>query len=342
MNKTLRTALQIILFFGIGALILFLVFRNQQAAWQAQCALDNIPAEDCSLLDKMTGDFRLVKWPWMIVVLLLFTLSNISRTIRWMMLIEPLGYKPRAINGYLTIVLGYFANLGFPRIGEVTRAATFARYEGIPVEKVMGTVVVDRMIDLLCMLLVTGLAFLLQLRLIGGFLGQYLHMPSNTLIFVGIAVLFFMLLVWVFRNRWIYWKPIQKVARVFQGFAQGLQTVRQVRRPGWFIFHSLNIWLMFYLMTYIGFFAFEPTAELGPLAGLVVFVVGTLGFIIPSPGGMGTFHYLVTEVLSKLYFIPPADAFSLANILFFTIQVFFNVSLGILSLILLPMVNRKK
>jgi hypothetical protein len=106
-----------------------------------------------------------------------------------------------------------------------------------------------------------------------------------------------------------------------------------------FLFYSVGIWLMFYLQCYFNLLAFAPTAHLGASAALMVFVFGTLGFVIPSPGGMGTFHALCIAALS-LYGVNGGDAFSYANISFFTIQIFYNIVAGILALILLPILNK--
>jgi len=131
----------------------------------------------------------------------------------------------------------------------------------------------------------------------------------------------------------------RKVMEVLKGFWEGIQTIRKLDRPGWFIAHSINIWLMYYLMTYMAFFAYAPTAELSPVVGLMVFVFGTLGIIVPSPGGMGAYQGLVTAAL-LLYGIQREDAFSFANILFFSIQIGANVLLGLVALIVLPIANK--
>ncbi|MEO0873365.1 MAG: flippase-like domain-containing protein, partial [Bacteroidota bacterium] len=155
MKKALTNFLKFLLFLSVGLVILYWVYQKQNAAYQAECELKGIAKADCSLLQKVLTDFASADYFWLLMVLLCFTISNISRAVRWNMLLRQLGFMPRLINGFLTIILGYFANLGLPRVGEVVRAGTMARYEKIPVEKVMGTVVVDRVIDVISILLVT-------------------------------------------------------------------------------------------------------------------------------------------------------------------------------------------
>ncbi len=344
----LKKALQLLLFLGLGVTILTLVFRSQNAAFQEQCRLDGVLADQCSLLDKLWYDFSTVHLGWMLAVVVAFTISNMLRALRWQMLIAPLGYQAGFANSLLTILLGYFANLGFPRMGEVVRAGSLARYEKIPMEKVMGTLVVDRLMDFVCLGLVVGLAFLLEGQTLLDFLGRRQStgtagggLLANTFVLVALGLLLTGALGTV-----IFWKKLrampvfQKVANLLKGFWDGLRSVFRLRQPGLFLLYSGGIWLMFYLQCYFNLQAFPPTAQLGASAALMVFVFSTLGFVIPSPGGMGTFHALAIAGLA-LYGISGGDAFSYANIAFFAIQIFYNIVGGVLALVLLPILNRK-
>jgi uncharacterized protein (TIRG00374 family) len=350
LKKTLRNLLQILLFFGVGAGILWLVYRDQNAAWQAQCALDGIPADECSLIGKILDDFASANYFWLFLVLVAFTISNMSRMARWRMLLQPMGYVTKPLNGFFTIMLGYFANLGFPRIGEVVRAGTFARYEKIDVEKVMGTVVVDRVADVISLALVMALAFALEFDQILALLRSFQDESSTGsggfswvlwvlagLAFLGILTV---VLVFIFWDRWKTKPLFVRIRKIATGFLDGIKTISKLERPGLFILHSANIWFMYYLMTYLGFQAFGPTQDLGLMPALMVFVVGALGIVIPSPGGMGTYHALVTACLVSMYGIEKADGFSFANILFFSIQLGCNILLGVLALVILPAINR--
>ncbi|MCB0545892.1 MAG: flippase-like domain-containing protein, partial [Saprospiraceae bacterium] len=180
-------------------------------AYEASCAERGIPAEDCSLIGKVLNDFASANYFWIFLTLLAFTFSNLSRAIRWNMLLRPLGYKPRLSNAFLTVILGYFANLGFPRIGEVVRAGSMARYEHIPVEKVMGTIVVDRTIDVISILLITSLAILLEFDTMWQFINEYVSLSEKfggsgpfllTLAAIG---LFFVALIYFLRKRIAQW-----------------------------------------------------------------------------------------------------------------------------------------
>jgi hypothetical protein len=160
---------------------------------------------------------------------------------------------------------------------------------------------------------------------------------ENPIWYVMVGGLLLAALAWRFRHRLPLAEKIGKLAR---GFGDGLQSIRQLKSPGAFVLHSLNIWLMYYAMTYLGFLAFDPVAHLDPMAALILFVASVFGITIPSPGGMGTYHFLVAGTLTALYGIAGADAFSFAMILFFAVQIGCNVLLGILALIALPIVNK--
>lgn len=344
MKKTLINILKFLVFLGIGVGILYLVYQSQNAAYQEECALKGIAAEDCSLLQKVVSDFRNANYFWVFMVLVAFTVSNVSRAIRWRMLIYPMGYRPRFINAFLTTVLGYFANLGLPRMGEVVRGATLAQYERIPVEKVMGTIVVDRVVDVMSILLVTGLAILLEFDTIWQFINDEADLGKlanlgNLMLFAAVAGLAVLGLLYVFRKPLSKTRVYEKIKNLVLGFWEGIQTIRRLDRPWLFLMHSVNVWLMYYTMTYVCFFAFEPTSGLSPVAGLIVFVFGGWGVVIPSPGGMGTYHFLAQTALA-MYGISGDDGFSWANISFFSIQLGCNVLGGILALLFLPLINR--
>lgn len=345
MKRKIINFLKFLLFLGLGIGILYIVYWNQNAAFQEDCAQRGIAEADCSLWRKVLGDFASVNYFWILLVLLGFILSNISRAIRWRMLIRPLGYKPRLRNAFLSIAIGYFANLGLPRLGEIVRAGTLAQYEKIKAEKVMGTIVVDRVIDVMSILLVTGLALALEFDTIMAFfreeadIGSRINSGGQLLAILAGVGLLGLLLLWAFRRALMRTKLFRKIVDILRGFWEGVNSVRQLDRPWLFIVHSVNIWLMYFLMTYLCFFAFTPTRELSPLAALMVFVFGGWGVVVPSPGGMGTYHFLAKTAL-EMYGVSGDNAFSWANIAFFSIQLGCNVTLGIIALIVLPVINR--
>jgi uncharacterized protein (TIRG00374 family) len=299
--------------------------------------------EDCSLLDKLWVDLTTAHFEWIALLIILFLLSNVSRAMRWMMLIKVLGKKIRFANAFLAIMLNYFTNLGVPRIGEIIRAGVISKYEGLPVEKVMGTVVVDRIVDVLSILFAIFLAFVLEFDVIYGFLQENISdspLLSKAVLFIGLGFGLMVILGWIFRNQLKTTRFYIRIRKVAIGFVDGLKTIGSLENVSIFILHSVFIWLCYYMMTYVTFFAFDPTSHLGLSAALIVFVFGGLGVVFPSPGGMGTYHAMVIAALA-IYGIEAEDSFSFANIMFFSLNLFCNITIGLLAVFLLPLINRK-
>ncbi len=345
MVPILKNALKFVVFLGLGFGILYLVYRNQQTAYEADCALRGVAGDDCSLLGKVWRDFRGVNFFWLFMTLVAFCVSNLSRSLRWNMLLRTFGKRPRLINAFLTINLGYLANLGFPRLGEIVRPAAMARYENIKVEKVVGTVVVGRMVDVICLVSLSGLTLLLAGDRIWAWLLENASVSERLAglewLLVSILVLTIggLALAWFQRRRIAATRVGGKMAGILRGFAEGIRTIATVDRPWLFVLHSLNIWLMYFLMTLFVFLAYGPTSKLGPVAALTTFVSGGWGIVIPSPGGMGSYHYLAQSALA-LYGVPGDDGFAWANISFFSINIGCNVLIGLVALLFLPRINR--
>jgi uncharacterized protein (TIRG00374 family) len=347
LNQRLKKLLQTLLFLSTGFAILFLVYYKQNQAYVAECSLRGIPDAECSLIHKIYEDFLLSNLWILLMVVVLFLLSNISRALRWNMLLETFGVRPRLYNSFFSVMLAYFANLGLPRIGELIRAATLARYEKTRMDKVMGTVILDRAVDglfligFLVLSLFIGSAELIIFLQENSDMAEKLralftspYLIAGIVLFLGAAI-FAVSSVQV-RNS----APGRKIIGFLKGMAEGLKSIASLKRPWLFVFHSTLIWLLYFLMLYIGFSAFGPTSNLSLGAGLVIFTLGSIGFVIPSPGGMGTYHFLITAGL-MMYGVNGADGFSFANIMFFTIQIFANILFGLLALILLPLLNSR-
>lgn len=260
-------------------------------------------------------------------------------------MLRTFGNTPKLINAFLTINLGYFANLGFPRLGEFVRPAAMSRYEKISLERVIGTVVVGRMVDVVMLLLITGIALLLGREKLWNKaveladVGDKVELLQQLAIIGGGLGIFLLAVLWWQRKRLLATSIGQKVMGIIQGFGEGLQTILKLDKPLVFFLHSLNIWAMYTLMTYFVILAFSPTAALSIEAALVTFVSGGWGIVIPSPGGMGTYHFLTGEAL-QLYEVSSLNAFSWSNISFFTINIGCNVLIGLVALLWLPRLNR--
>ena len=343
MSSKIKDFVRFIIFLGAGVGILAWIFSRQNRMYQADCDIKGIAPEDCSLWVKLQMDFLSVEVFWIVLVLLAFMVSNLSRAHRWQMLMNGIGIQAHYGNAFWTIMFGYMANLAVPRIGEVLRGTMLARYEQQPVEKVLGTIVVDRAVDVISLLFALVLAFTLQYNVIYGFLVDNFGESrlSGPLIWqLPLLGVIFLAVLWMLRRRIMATGLFKRFRSVIMGFIEGLKSIRKVSNIPLFILHTVIIWLMYYGMLILCFKSFDPTSELGLLPGLMVFVFGGLGIVFPSPGGMGTYHAMVMAGLA-LYGIAGDDAFSFANILYFSVQIFCNLLFGLLALVILPIFNRK-
>ena len=241
-------------------------------------------------------------------------------------------------------MIGYFANLAIPRIGEFIRAGVISKYDDINFETSFGAIVLERLVDVLMLLIAITLMVILGGPKIMDYLEANSVITTQQIIYLAIFGVFALGIGFYIYKRLVKAQSQNKIVKFIQskvaGFSEGINSIRTVENKAMFWFYSIGIWVGYFLMTWLAFFAFTPTANLGPVSGLVSFVFGGLGIVFPSPGGLGSYHFMVSQSL-MLYDVNPADAFSFAFILFFTISIFCNVFFGLVSLIMLPLFNRK-
>ena len=327
MKQNLLKTLKFGSFFALGIFIFWMVYKDQDFK---------------RIKSILTND---VNYFWIVVSLVLGLLSHISRTIRWNLLIEPLGRKPRILNTFLAVMVGYLMNLALPRMGEISRCGVIARYEKISFTKLVGTVVLERLIDVLMLLLLLIIVILTQFGQVleflknnpevNGKLQKIIYSP----ILIG-GLLFFLLILWISRHKIRESSLTKKVMGFVNQFVEGFRSIGKMKKKGAFIFHSVFIWVLYYLMTYLIFFSFGFTSHLGPLAGLTVFVLGSFGMVAPVQGGIGAWHFMVIEGLA-LYGVDKADGKVFALLAHGTSTIMLIV-LGLLGLIVLPFVNERE
>lgn len=261
------------------------------------------------------------KFSWVLTGLALNLISHLSRARRWNLLMEPLGYKPKLYRTFIALMIGYFANLVIPRMGEVTRCAVLNRTDNVPVDKAFGTVVAERVFDFICLLTLIGLSLILEFDRFSSFLSEKIlntdtstseaGLTTNPLFLASILLVICISGFILFRNKIkklsIYQKAIDFVSNFLKGIIEGFLSVRKLSRRKEFVFHTLFIWVCYYFMTYLVFFSIDATSLLHPLAGLVILVIGGLGMSAPVQGGIGAFHKLVTAALEGFYNINKED-----------------------------------
>lgn len=241
-------------------------------------------------------------WTWMLLSLPFGITAQLFRGIRWRQTLEPVGERPRLSTCVNSIFLSYAASLVIPRIGEFTRCGVLSRCDGVSFPKALGTVVTERAIDTLLVMLITGLTLLAQMRIFGSFfqstgtsLDSILRNFSATgyIVTAVCAVAILVLLHFLLKRLAIY----NKVKATLSGIWQGMISLRNVKNIPLFIILTLGIWGSYFLHYYLTFFCFEFTSDLGLMCGLATFVVGSIAVIVPTPNGAGPWHFAVKTML---------------------------------------------
>ncbi len=285
-----------------------------------------------------------VNYWWLALSMFLGLLSHFSRTVRWQMLIEPIEKKTNITNTFFAVMFGYFANLLIPRMGEISRCGVLSRYEKISVSRLIGTVVVERLIDVVMLLFCLLLVLLLQFNVVADFLNNNTDLSSISGIFTTpwlyISLLLILVVLRVFKKWFSTTSPYMKLKGIWSKFSEGFLAIKNIKNKWTFTFHTFFIWIMYFLMIYVCFFGFSFTSELSPIAGLSVFVLGSLGMVAPVQGGMGPWHFMIISAL-QMYGIAQYEGAAFALIVWSTLNALI-VIMGIISLVMLPIINRPK
>ncbi len=285
-----------------------------------------------------------INYKWLLFSMIAGLISHYSRTVRWKMLIDPLGKKPNVWNTFFAVMTGYFANLLIPRMGEISRCGVLSKYEKISVTGLIGTVVTERLTDVIMLLLSLAMALILQFRIVSNFLNHKTDLSgiketfSSPAIYIYISL--FILLLVLLRKYFASSSFFKKLDNIWKKFVVGLMSIKKIRNIWSFLFHTLIIWIMYFLMIYLCFFSFNFTENLNPLAGLTVFVLGSLGMVAPVQGGMGPWHFMVIAALG-MYGINETQGATFALVVWSSLNIMI-VLMGILSLTILPLINKQK
>ncbi len=343
MSQVRKSVIQTLIFGSLGAIILYFLWQSLASSYAEDCAIKGISPENCSLWDKLISDFKSTNYWWILSMCVAYMISCLFRALRWVMLFKPMGYQTRLDNAFYTVMVGYFANLGLPRMGELIRAGLFSKYENIPYEKVLGTIVLGRIIDFLCLITLILLGLLIHRELMLDYFEQNLNINSNMIfLLAGIGVVGLIGIVYLYKYLNKSEQPSSwflKLKNIVNGFVEGIASLKSVNNLPLFIFYSTGIWFIYVAMHWMGFLSFGPTEHISLTDSLLCFDFAALGMVFPSPGGMGSYHAMLVESL-KLLGINEISAFSIAMITFFAINIFCNILFGLISLILLPFANR--
>lgn len=294
-----------IIFLALAGLLLWLSFRgiNFSNLWDV---------------------LRKANYLWLIPAIIFSLLSFLIRARRWILLIEPLGSKPRLINAYHAVLTGYFANMIFPRLGEVAKCAALGKKENIPFDKLVGTMLIERTIDILTVVLITAVTLIVGGTATGSFLAENILMPAEkkisssfgsatvftvviVLLAITAAVMFFLL-----RKRLSVNPIFHKIYSFSDGLSTGLKSIFKLRRRWEFLLQTILLWIAYFFMSYFPLLCLDSTENLGVGATMFILVVGSLGMAAPVQSGLGAYHWIVSRGLLFAYAIPLEEGLAYA------------------------------
>lgn len=286
-----------------------------------------------------------MNWMWMLLSFPFGILAQMFRGWRWRQTLEPVGECPRSSTAVNSIFLSYAASLVIPRIGEFTRCGVLKRYDGVSFPKALGTVVTERAIDTLLMLVVTALTLLMQMKVFTTFftktgtsMDSIINRFSTTgyVVTIACAIAALFLIHILLKKLSIY----NKVKATMGGIWQGVISLKSVKNVPLFIFYTLGIWVSYFLHYYLTFFCFDFTSSLGLQCALVTFVVGSIAVIVPTPNGAGPWHFAVKTMLI-LYGVSDINALYFVLIVH-TVQTMLVILLGIYGLAALAFTKKRE
>ena len=289
-SSPLKTFLTIAISLGIAALFMWFALKGME-------------------FKKIAGYFAKANYFWVFVAAVFGLLAYWFRAVRWNLLLEPMGYKISNSNALWTISFGYLMNLTIPRSGELARSTALYGVENVPVEKSFGTIILERVVDLICMMGFLGLTLIFKYDAILSFYQYVTAEKSKTIepasnakwfVIVGISALLGILF-FALRKKLQQFPIYQKVINFAKGILHGLTSIFKLKQKGKFILLSLAIWVSYYLAAYLVCFALPETSDFTIADGFFIIVVGTLGMMVPASGGIGAFHLALKFGIMALF-----------------------------------------
>ncbi len=330
-KKRLISAVEYLFFLGLGIGLLWLSFHKLE-------------------YDAIKQDILEADYQWLFVALIFAIGSHILRALRWNMLINAMGYKTRLSTTFFAVMIGYLANTAVPRMGEFMRCGVLSKKEKIPFNSLFGTVISERLLDLVMLAIIIVLVIIFQIDLVGAYvsgifepiiksvfsnLTSIIIFSASVFLLIGISIWF------IWRSReWIKsFRFYNKVRGFIDGLLEGIKTVMKLENKWLFVFYTITIWLFYGVMVYMPVLMLKETSHLTFVDGLTILAIGSLGIVAPVPGGIGAYHFIVKSVLVELYAIEANAAGSFAAITHAG-QTVLNVVVGALSYFYMMVVTK--
>ena len=332
MNKRFRTIFTYLIFLALG---IFLVW------W----SIKDLTADDKSQIKEALKTARY--WLVLPVFIMLFG-SHLVRALRWKLLIEPMGYKPSTANTFFAVMIGYLANQAVPRLGEVLKCTVLARYEKVPADKLIGTIILERVIDAICLLLVFGITLAIQPDIYSQLIdtifyssksGETKHIPKYIIGLSVLGLLVIIIAIWMIRKKKNFSDLLQVFKKIGRSIWQGLSAIQHLKKRGRFIILTLMLWTLYLTAGYIGFFALQQTSGYGIREAFTILSAGSIG-MIATPGGIGAYAYLIQKTM-QVYGLNEGIALAFGWILWLA-QTTVILLGGLFSFAALPYNNKRK
>ncbi len=327
MSPNLKTALRYIITFVITAILLWLSLRGL-----------NVEGEN--KLDFLWKAWQKCDKFYLWLMAFFAVISHVVRALRWKMLLQPTGHNVGLGNSFLSLMTGYLVNLAVPRGGEVSRCYNLYELEKTPIEISFGTVVTERIVDVLCLLILIAISFYLEWTKLKAFIDS-LDFSSGEKMTISIWVWIAIALGIAFLVAIYFLRKNEKILKIIHGFKEGLLSVFQLKNKILFVVYSLSIWSLYFLMSYLVLLAFPETASLGFSAVVTLFAIGSIAMAAPLPGGTGSYHVLVPLGLTALYHVSSADAVAFVFV-FHAWQTLLMIVVGVISFIVSNLIISRK
>jgi uncharacterized protein (TIRG00374 family) len=327
--KRIKTILQFIIFLSLGV---FLIWFSTKS----------FTADEINKVKELVFNAKPII---LIPCILVLVLSHYLRALRWKMLIKPLGKTPGTLNVFLAVLTGFFFNLLFPRLGEVMKCTLLGKYEKIPVDKLIGTMVAERVLDLICLVLVIFLAISTQIDLVGGYakelfdqiLSKFNASPTGIL-FMIMILLSLSIVCYIIYLKTRHSLFLMKIKNWIKGIVEGLVSIRHVENKPMFIVYTLTIWFLYLASIRIGFYAMQDLVQLGWVPSLSILTFGSFA-MIATQGGIGAYQFAVQKTL-LLYGVKEVSGLAFGWLLW-SVQTVMLFITGPISLLLLFTLNKK-
>jgi len=322
LKKKILSVSKYLVFLAIGGVLLWLALRGEDI--------------NKSLIEIKNADYT-----WIALAIVAMLLSHVVRALRWNQLLDTLNIKTKTHTTFYAVMIGYFVNNAVPRLGEITRCGVLARHHKVPLNSVIGTVIAERAFDILTMFLILLITILSQLYFLGDFIYENIIYPitpkfqsiASAFLTIGISFiglcLIFIILYRVLLPKLRKVNLFHKIIDIIKGFWEGIKTIKNIKHKYLFIFYSLLMWWLYTFTIYLCFSAISATEHLSFIDALTIMAIGSIGTLVPTPGGIGAYQYFVILALTSLFFIEKNTASAFANLVYFTQWLMINIVGGL-------------